>query len=130
MAQFDNNDFAKYDYYKNGPTGPNIGQRQEPVGAIRGLGGPVGGLTVTNPSIAKQMEDLATELNMAFENVAALNTMLDPILGSAADLKSNSVAMEKQFDSESVYYQRMRNFVTSVMQLNDDLHKIRARIQL
>lgn len=129
MPQYeDNNDFAKYDYYKNGPSGPNIGQRQEPVGAIRGIEVPV---TRTYPSIAKQMEDLEKELQMAFENVAALNTILEPIMGPAADLKSNitgGLLVDK--DPTSAYYQRMRDFVTRVMELNDEMHKIRARIQL
>ena len=59
MPQYeDNNDFAKYDYYKNGPSGPNIEQRQGPVGAIREFDVPV---TRTSPSIAKQMDDLEKE---------------------------------------------------------------------
>ena len=129
MAQFDNNDFTKYDYYKNVPSGPYIDdQRQGPVGGIRGLDVPV---TRTNPSIAKQMEDLETEIQMAFENVAALNTVLEPILGSAAGIKSNVVGERPlENDSASAYFQRMRYLVSRVMELNDEMHKIRARIQL
>ena len=129
MPQYeDNNDFAKYDYYKNGPSGPNIEQRQGPVGAIREFDVPV---TRTSPSIAKQMEDLEKEIQMAFENVAALNTMLEPILGSDAGLKSNVVGERPlENDSASAYFQRMRYLVSRVMELNDDLQKIRARIQL
>ena len=125
MAQFDNNDFAKYDYYKNVPSGPYIDdQRQAPVGAIRGLGVPV---TMTSPSIAKQMEDLATELNMAFENVAALNVALGPIMSSEPNIVRER-PVEK--DSTSEYFQRMRGFVVKTMELNDELQKILGRIQL
>ena len=77
------------------------------------------------------MEDLEKELQMAFENVAALNRVLEPIMSSAADLKSNITGgFTVEESSTSAYFQRIRNFVTTVMQLNDDLHKIRARIQL
>ena len=94
MPQYeDNNDFAKYDYYKNGPSGPNIGQRQEPVGAIREFDVPV---TRTNPSIAKQMEDLETEIQMAFENVAALNVALGPIMSSELN-----IVREKPMENDS-----------------------------
>ena len=54
MPQYeDNNDFAKYDYYKNGPSGRNIGQRQEPVGAIRGLYDSVPSTPTANPQIGR-----------------------------------------------------------------------------
>ena len=102
MAQFDNNDFTKYDYYKrpniephhNWHTADFIGEPDVRV--------------ITSPSIAKQMEDLATELNMAFENVAALNVALGPIMSSEPDIVRER-PMEK--DSTSEYFQRMRGFV-------------------
>jgi hypothetical protein len=126
MPQYeDNNDFAKYDYYKNGPSGPNIGQRQDmPVGAIRGIEVPV---TRTNPSIARQMEDLEKELQMAFQNVAALNVALGPIMSSEPNIVRER-PMEN--DSTSEYFQRMRGFVVKTMELNDELQKILGRIEL
>ena len=125
MAQFDNNDFTKYDYYKNVPSGPYIDdQRQGPVGGIRGLDVPV---TRTNPSIAKQMEDLEKEIQMAFENVAALNVALGPIMSSEPNIVRER-PMEN--DSTSAYFQRMRGFVVRTMELNDELQKILGRIEL
>ena len=125
MAQFDNNDFTKYDYYKNVPSGPYIDdQRQGPVGGIRGLDVPV---TRTNPSIAKQMEDLEKEIEMAFENVAALNVALGPIMSSELNIVREK-PMEN--DSTSKYFQRMRGFVVKTMELNDELQKILGRIEL
>ena len=125
MPQYeDNNDFAKYDYYKNGPSGPNIEQRQGPVGAIREFDVPV---TRTSPSIAKQMEDLEKEIQMAFENVAALNVALGPIMSSEPNIVRER-PMEN--DSTSEYFQRMRGFVVRTMELNDELQKILGRIEL
>ena len=125
MAQFDNNDFTKYDYYKNVPSGPYIDdQRQGPVGGIRGLDVPV---TRTSPSIAKQMEDLEKEIQMAFENVAALNVALGPIMSSEPNIVRER-PMEN--DSTSEYFQRLRGFVVRTMELNDELQKILGRIQL
>ena len=125
MAQFDNNDFAKYDYYKNVPSGPYIDdQRQGPVGGIRGLDVPV---TRTSPSIAKQMEDLEKEIQMAFENVAALNVALGPIMSSEPNIVRER-PMEN--DSTSEYFQRLRGFVVRTMELNDELQKILGRIEL
>jgi hypothetical protein len=133
MPQYeDNNDFAKYDYYKNGPSGPNIGQTQGPVGAIRGLDVPPP-VTNISPSLARQMEDLETELQMAFENVSNLTVMLEPILSPAGELKTSNMAEKQMFgmdNNTSPYFQRMRGYVARIMKINDDLQKIRARIQL
>ena len=85
----------------------------------------------TIDDLIREIEDLETEIQMAFENVAALNTVLEPILGSAAGIKSNVVGERPlENDSASAYFQRMRYLVSGVMELNDDLQKIRARIQL
>ena len=70
VAQFENNDFAKYDYYKN-----NISKNSD----VRNIVLPPDVEPQERLSIASQMDNIERKINMIFEQLAALNRFVDKI---------------------------------------------------
>ena len=71
MPQYeDNNDFAKYDYFKN-----NTSRNSD----VRGRVLPPDVEPQERLSIASQMDNIERKINMIFEQLAALNRFVDKI---------------------------------------------------